>query len=117
MEFDLAIPLCILMAHQRNAIVFRDCVGGEDKRHIKLIGKLYDQVCIDVIEKEFLNVANTLLFNLILTEFFVTFFTVVNFFSVHLFSARIRSSNSTRFFHKTCHWTSGPGNFLHWSNC
>ena len=43
-EFDLAIPLCILMAHQRNAIVFQESVGGEDKRHIKLVGKLYDQV-------------------------------------------------------------------------
>ena len=44
MEFDLAIPLCILMAHQRNAIVFQESVGGEDRRHIKLVGKLYDQV-------------------------------------------------------------------------
>ena len=43
-EFDLAIPLCILMAHQRNAIVFQESVGGEDRRHIKLVGKLYDQV-------------------------------------------------------------------------
>ena len=45
-EFDLAIPLCILMAHQRNAIVFQDALGDEDKRHIKLVGKLYDQVCV-----------------------------------------------------------------------
>ena len=48
MEFDLAIPLCILMAQQRNAIVFQDHVGGEDNRHIKLIGKLYDQVKIRI---------------------------------------------------------------------
>ena len=46
MEFDLAIPLCILMAHQRNVIVFQESVGGEDRRHIKLVGKLYDQVTV-----------------------------------------------------------------------
>ncbi len=49
MEFDLAIPLCILMAQQRNAIVFQDHVGGEDNRHIKLIGKLYDQVQMNLL--------------------------------------------------------------------
>ena len=41
MEHDLAIPFCILMAQERNHILYS--TQGEDKRHIKLIGKLYDQ--------------------------------------------------------------------------
>jgi len=45
-EHDLAIPLCLLMSQQRQAIVFQQPVNHqfEDKRHLKLIGKLYDQV-------------------------------------------------------------------------
>lgn len=46
LEHDLAIPLCLLMAQQRQGIVFQQPVNHEfeDKRHLKLIGKLYDQV-------------------------------------------------------------------------
>ena len=40
MEGQLTIPLCLLIAQQRNAIVYVE----EQKRHLKLIGKLYDQV-------------------------------------------------------------------------
>jgi len=46
LEHDLAIPLCLLMSQQRQGIVFQQPVDHqlEDKRHLKLIGKLYDQV-------------------------------------------------------------------------
>ena len=40
MDGQLDLPLCVLMAQQRNGIVFYD----EKDRHLKLIGKLYDQV-------------------------------------------------------------------------
>lgn len=40
MEGKLTIPLCLLIAQQRNAIVYVE----EQERHLKLIGKLYDQV-------------------------------------------------------------------------
>jgi len=45
-DHDLAIPLCLLMSQQRQGIVFQQPVDHqfEDKRHLKLIGKLYDQV-------------------------------------------------------------------------
>ena len=39
LESNLAMPLCILIAQQRNCIVFED----QDHGHLKLIGKLYDQ--------------------------------------------------------------------------
>lgn len=39
LESNLAWPLCILIAQQRNCIVFED----QDHSHLKLIGKLYDQ--------------------------------------------------------------------------
>jgi len=47
-EHDLAIPLCLLMSQQRQSIVFQQTPDHqlEDKRHLKLIGKLYDQVPI-----------------------------------------------------------------------
>jgi len=47
-EHDLAIPLCLLMSQQRQGIVFQQPLDHqlEDKRHLKLIGKLYDQVLI-----------------------------------------------------------------------
>jgi THO complex subunit 2 len=50
LENDLAIPMCLLMAQQRQGIIFppvpTDSIFPyEDKRHLKLIGKLYDQVC------------------------------------------------------------------------
>jgi hypothetical protein len=47
-EHDLAIPMCLLMAQQRQGIVYPQAVDhpAEDKRHLKLIGKLYDQVSI-----------------------------------------------------------------------
>lgn len=49
-EHDLAIPMCLLMAQQRQGIVFPQSADNqvEDKRHLKLIGKLYDQVTIYV---------------------------------------------------------------------
>ncbi|XP_041931252.1 THO complex subunit 2 [Alosa sapidissima] len=40
LEHELALPLCLLMAQQRNGVVFSE--GGE--KHLKLVGKLYDQV-------------------------------------------------------------------------
>lgn len=39
LESNLAMPLCILIAQQRNCIVFVE----QDHSHLKLIGKLYDQ--------------------------------------------------------------------------
>ncbi|XP_074593972.1 THO complex subunit 2-like protein [Brevipalpus obovatus] len=39
LESNLAMPLCILMAQQRNCILFND----KESPHIKLVGKLYDQ--------------------------------------------------------------------------
>jgi THO complex subunit 2 len=38
LENNLAMPLCILMAQQRNFILFHE------QSHLKLVGKLYDQV-------------------------------------------------------------------------
>ncbi|XP_021096191.1 THO complex subunit 2 isoform X3 [Heterocephalus glaber] len=44
LDHDLALPLCLLMAQQRNGIIFQE--GGE--KHLKLVGKLYDQ-CHDTL--------------------------------------------------------------------
>ncbi|MFT7796093.1 THO complex subunit 2-like [Arapaima gigas] len=44
LDHDLALPLCLLMAQQRNGVVFSE--GGE--KHLKLVGKLYDQ-CHDTL--------------------------------------------------------------------
>uniref|UniRef100_A0A4X2LDQ8 THO complex subunit 2 n=1 Tax=Vombatus ursinus TaxID=29139 RepID=A0A4X2LDQ8_VOMUR len=44
LDHDLALPLCILMAQQRNGVIFQE--GGE--KHLKLVGKLYDQ-CHDTL--------------------------------------------------------------------
>ncbi|XP_077862660.1 THO complex subunit 2-like [Saccoglossus kowalevskii] len=44
LENDLAIPICLLMAQQRNCIVFKE---GQEK-HLKLVGKLFDQ-CQDTL--------------------------------------------------------------------
>ncbi|XP_072302484.1 THO complex subunit 2 isoform X2 [Eucyclogobius newberryi] len=44
LEHDLALPLCLLMAQQRNGVVFLE--GGE--KHLKLVGHLYDQ-CHDTL--------------------------------------------------------------------
>ncbi|XP_063793311.1 THO complex subunit 2 isoform X1 [Pseudophryne corroboree] len=44
LDHDLALPLCLLMAQQRNGVVFLE--GGE--KHLKLVGKLYDQ-CHDTL--------------------------------------------------------------------
>lgn len=41
LDHELALPLCLLMAQQRNGVVFLE--GGE--KHLKLVGHLYDQVC------------------------------------------------------------------------
>ncbi|CAH1777449.1 unnamed protein product [Owenia fusiformis] len=45
LEHDLALPLCILMAQQRDGIIFTD---QDDETHLKLVGKLYDQ-CQDTL--------------------------------------------------------------------
>lgn len=42
LESNLAMPLCILMAQQRNCILFSE----QKHSHIKLVGKLYDQVSV-----------------------------------------------------------------------
>ncbi|XP_015792338.1 THO complex subunit 2 [Tetranychus urticae] len=39
LESNLAMPLCILMAQQRNCILY----SKQEHSHIKLVGKLYDQ--------------------------------------------------------------------------
>ncbi len=39
-EGKLTIPLCLLIAQQRNGIVFVE----DTSRHLKLVGKIYDQV-------------------------------------------------------------------------
>ncbi|XP_072483969.1 THO complex subunit 2-like [Notamacropus eugenii] len=44
LDHDLALPLCILMAQQRDGVIFQE--GGE--KHLKLVGKLYDQ-CHDTL--------------------------------------------------------------------
>ncbi|XP_051824481.1 THO complex subunit 2-like [Antechinus flavipes] len=44
LNHDLALPLCLLMAQQRNGVIFQE--GGE--KHLKLVGKLYDQ-CHDTL--------------------------------------------------------------------
>ena len=40
LEANLAMPLCMLMAQQRNCILFKE----QEHSHLKLVGKLYDQV-------------------------------------------------------------------------
>ncbi|ELW68126.1 THO complex subunit 2 [Tupaia chinensis] len=44
LDHDLALPLCLLMAQQRNGVIFQE--GGE--KPLKLVGKLYDQ-CHDTL--------------------------------------------------------------------
>ncbi|XP_055951703.1 THO complex subunit 2-like [Argiope bruennichi] len=44
LDQDLAIPLCLLMAQQRNCILYHE----NDNSHVKLVGKLYDQ-CQDTL--------------------------------------------------------------------
>ncbi|XP_057353478.1 THO complex subunit 2-like [Manis pentadactyla] len=44
LDHDLALPLYLLMAQQRNGVNFQE--GGE--KHLKLVGKLYDQ-CHDAL--------------------------------------------------------------------
>lgn len=39
LEQELALPLCLLMAQQRQGVVFH-----EEERHLKLVAKLTDQV-------------------------------------------------------------------------
>ena len=39
-EGKLTIPLCLLIAQQRNGIVFVE----DTTRHLKLVGKIFDQV-------------------------------------------------------------------------
>ena len=45
LDHNLAITLCMLMSQERFNIVFKH----EDNTHLKLVGKLYDQVLIDRI--------------------------------------------------------------------
>jgi len=40
---DLAITICILMAQQRNCIIYDE----SQALHTKLVGKLYDQVSLE----------------------------------------------------------------------
>ncbi|TRY91331.1 hypothetical protein DNTS_030138 [Danionella cerebrum] len=47
LDHELALPLCLLMAQQRNGVVFSE--GGE--KHLKLVGKLYDQSKFDELKK------------------------------------------------------------------
>lgn len=42
LENDLAIPLLLLMAQQRSSIVYNQT----ESPHLKLVGKLYDQVSV-----------------------------------------------------------------------
>ncbi|KAI0218636.1 THO complex subunit 2 [Lamellibrachia satsuma] len=42
-ERRLAIPLCLLMAQQKYGIIFPPNKMTDDNRHLKLIGRLYDQ--------------------------------------------------------------------------
>ncbi|KAK7097709.1 THO complex subunit 2-like isoform X2 [Littorina saxatilis] len=44
LERDLGLSLCLLMSQQRSSVVFRE----DDNRHLKLVGKLYDQ-CQDTL--------------------------------------------------------------------
>ncbi|KAG8176346.1 hypothetical protein JTE90_003307 [Oedothorax gibbosus] len=55
LEQDLAIPLCLLMAQQRNCILFQEA----ENSHIKLVGKLYDQ-CQDTLVQYGSFLANSL---------------------------------------------------------
>ncbi|XP_022246119.1 THO complex subunit 2-like, partial [Limulus polyphemus] len=48
LEHDLAIPLCLLMAQQRNCTLYHE----QDHSHLKLVGKLYDQDLVDDIKAE-----------------------------------------------------------------
>lgn len=41
---DLAVTLCLLMAQQKNCVVYRETADN----HLKLVGKLYDQ-CQDTL--------------------------------------------------------------------
>lgn len=47
-EQDLGVSLCLLMAQQRYCIIYRET----DKSHLKLVGKLYDQVSQSQTEEE-----------------------------------------------------------------
>ncbi|CAC5396379.1 THOC2 [Mytilus coruscus] len=44
LEHDLALSLCLLMAQQRDGVIFHESAAG----HLKLVGKLYDQ-CQDTL--------------------------------------------------------------------
>lgn len=55
LDQDLAIPLCLLMAQQRQCILFQE----QENSHIKLVGKLYDQ-CQDTLVQYGSFLANSL---------------------------------------------------------
>uniref|UniRef100_G1QCE7 THO complex subunit 2 n=1 Tax=Myotis lucifugus TaxID=59463 RepID=G1QCE7_MYOLU len=44
LDYDLALPLCLMIAQQRNGVIFQE--GGE--KHLELVGRLYDQ-CHDTL--------------------------------------------------------------------
>ena len=46
-EQDLGVSLCLLMAQQRYCVIYRET----DKSHLKLVGKLYDQVIKFIISR------------------------------------------------------------------
>lgn len=45
---NLAVALCLMMAQQRYCVVYRET----EKSHLKLVGKLYDQVSREFIHLE-----------------------------------------------------------------
>lgn len=45
LEHDLALSLCLMIAQHRDGVIFEE---GADT-HLKLIGKLYDQVCVGLM--------------------------------------------------------------------
>ncbi|TKC35893.1 hypothetical protein EI555_016216, partial [Monodon monoceros] len=50
LDHDLALPLCLLMAQQRNGVIFQE--GGE--KHLKLVGKLYDQATSNLSTEDYI---------------------------------------------------------------
>ena len=47
-DSDLAVPLCLLIAQQRNCVVYRETAEDDSYAHLKLVGKLFDQ-CQDTL--------------------------------------------------------------------
>ena len=47
LEHDLALALCILMSQQRDSVIYEESAES----HLKLVGKLYDQVQWKLLHK------------------------------------------------------------------